>query len=127
MVEPVRLRPPASTADKDARRLDDMVGHAIREQETMQPEAVPTRLEAGDYLDLGAEPGFRPLALLGDEGKQPPRVAGIQPVESNLLGARLTQGGKPGQAAQLKRKINSPGDRGDVRHRRLHQRQGEPP
>lgn len=72
-----------------------------RAAQAVQPEATPARLEAGDHLDRGGEPGFGALALPGSEGEQPRRVATVEPFHDSLLGARPAQRGKPGRAAEI--------------------------
>src|SRR3546814_5088270 len=54
-VGPIRLGASASAIDKDACRLDDMVAHAVSDQQPMQPEAVAPRFEAGDDLYFASE------------------------------------------------------------------------
>src|SRR3546814_20873319 len=83
-VEPIRLGASASAIDKDACRLDDMVAHAVSDQQPMQPEAVAPRFEAGDDLSFASEPCSRSTALRRDTGAQRGGVAGRPPGPDDL-------------------------------------------
>ena len=100
-VEPVGLGPPRAAVDQDAGRLQHVAGDAVGHEQPVQPEAVPSCLEAAGHLDRRTEPRLDVRPQRRDQGEQCRRIAGPDPVQLRLRGPGQMRGDQPDRAAEL--------------------------
>jgi hypothetical protein len=102
-VDPVGLAPAGAAVDQQARRVDDLIGDAVRHQEPVQPEAVVAGLIAGDDPYRPAEARFGPSARRPDQHQQGRRITAGDRVPADLVGHRAGQADQPLGLAQFQR------------------------
>jgi hypothetical protein len=84
-IEPVRFSPSGAAVDENAGGFKNMAGDAMCRQQTVQPEAVTSRLKAADNAYRRVEPASRTDPQRRDQSQQGGRVATIDPMQMWLL------------------------------------------
>jgi hypothetical protein len=79
-IELVRLGSSGAAVDEDAGRLQHIVGHTMRRQQTVQPEPVTSGLKAAHNANRGVEPASNTGAQRRDESEQGGRITAIDPM-----------------------------------------------
>jgi len=79
-IEPVRFSPSGAAVDENAGGFKNMVDDTMCRQQTVQPEAVTSRLKAADNAYRRFEPASSTGPLRRDQSQQGGRVATIDPI-----------------------------------------------
>src|SRR5215469_7488621 len=84
-IDTVCLRSPRSAIDLHARRINDVIAHAMRFKKAMEPEPVIASLVAGNDLDRSLKFSASTRADLLDQVKQSVPVTTLQRVSAYFL------------------------------------------
>ncbi|SRR5216683_5618887 len=84
-IEPVRFSPSGAAVDENAGGFKNMADDTMCRQQTVQPEAVTSRLKAADNAYRRVEPASSTGPQRRDQSQQGGRVATIDPMQMWLL------------------------------------------